>query len=975
MKTANKKADELRRLAEEMMEDGNKKPESSAMQDPLALVHELDVYQVELEIQSQELRRSQLNAEKLSRSYQELYDFAPVGYLTLDKKKRIVSANLAAGLMLGRERSLLVGHPIVEFVATEFTRSFADFHTKLVSGERGGRCELRLGREDFEGAWVTISGVMVRDGSEKPGLCMLSLTDITERILYEDELKTERTILKSIMDCARNSHLVYLDRDFNFVAVNETYAATCGYRPEEMIGRNHSALYPNAENEALFVKARDSGLPIEFYDRPFVFPDQPERGTTYWDWTLTPVKDESCEVKGLVFSLVETTNRKKTEEQIEQLNRKLRNRIAQLEGILDTSPIGLAIAEDKQGIHIRGNRALEQLLGLPSGGELSVRQEKSAGYRVFSNGVPVPVDQLPMQRACLGETVTGQLLDIERSDGKKLMLYSSAAPLLDENGNQGGAVGAFMDITERVETEKALRESEERLAALTANITEGLIAADCQGEVFFWNPAALSMFGYASLEECRRDLAEFADTFEVRTLDNDRLLPVSEWPMSRVLRGEVLRNWEMRIHRLDQGWEKILAFSGWLIRNIRGEALAFVSTHDITERKQAEEALKKTNAQLSTIIETVPIAIAITDSQGGNIQSNRAFQEVWGGTIPTVNSISDYKPFNAWWMESGQPVLPEEWASAQAVLKGETTIGQMMRIQRFDGSSAFIHNSAAPILDESGRITGSVVAIMDISRLVETEEELRMAYAGMEAKVIERTRELRQKDQILIMQSRQAAMGEMISNIAHQWRQPLNSLGLVIQQLPLFYEKGLLDGDLLTKNVRKSMEIIKHMSATIEDFRNFFKPDREKADFRLKDVIDNVLSLIKESFENNRIRIKVVENADPVVHGFQNELAQSLLNILNNARDTFIERGYDNPAVTITIVSQDGKNVITVADNAGGIPEEIITKVFDPYFTTKGPQHGTGVGLYMSKAIIEKNMGGRLSVRNTGDGAEFRIEL
>jgi C4-dicarboxylate-specific signal transduction histidine kinase len=171
------------------------------------------------------------------------------------------------------------------------------------------------------------------------------------------------------------------------------------------------------------------------------------------------------------------------------------------------------------------------------------------------------------------------------------------------------------------------------------------------------------------------------------------------------------------------------------------------------------------------------------------------------------------------------------------------------------------------------------------------------------------------------------------------------------------------------------MEIIKHMSATIEDFRNFFKPDREKTDFRLKGVIDNVLSLVIESFENNRIRIKVVENADPIVHGFQNELAQSLLNILNNARDAFIERGCDNSAVTITITSEDGKNVITVADNAGGIPEEIITKVFDPYFTTKGPQHGTGVGLFMSKAIIEKNMGGRLSARNTGHGAEFRIEL
>jgi PAS domain S-box-containing protein len=578
-----------------------------------------------------------------------------------------------------------------------------------------------------------------------------------------------------------------------------------------------------------------------------------------------------------------------------------------------------------------------------------------------------PPEWLPADERALAQLRERDVCDLyekeyQRRDGTRVPILICNAMM---PGDSGEILAFVLDITQRKQAEEELATSHRLMQDLIDNTTSMVFACDLEERFVLANAplAALLKTTPAQLVGKRRhEVMPQADADAHEANDQETIAA-----------GRAM---EFEEHSDLHGRSITWLTTKFPLRDAQGRiyGVAGIVT-DITERKRAIEALNKTNAQLRAIFDTVPIALAITDSQGGNIQTNQAFDKLWGEPRPTAASVNDYVAYKAWWIESGEPVLPEKWASARAVQKGETITGQMMRIERFDGSSAFIHNSAAPILDETGKITGSIVAIMDISKLVQAEEALRRAYADMEAKVVERTRELREKDQMLIMQSRQAAMGEMISNIAHQWRQPLNSLGLVIQQLPLFYEKGQLDGYLLTKNVRNSMEIIKHMSATIEDFRNFFKPDREKADFRLKDVIDHLLSLIKESFENNRIRIKVVENADPVVHGFQNELAQSLLNILNNARDTFIERGCDNPAVTITIASQDGKNVITIADNAGGIPEEIITKVFDPYFTTKGPQHGTGVGLYMSKAIIEKNMGGRLSARNTGDGAEFRIEL
>jgi two-component system, NtrC family, C4-dicarboxylate transport sensor histidine kinase DctB len=259
--------------------------------------------------------------------------------------------------------------------------------------------------------------------------------------------------------------------------------------------------------------------------------------------------------------------------------------------------------------------------------------------------------------------------------------------------------------------------------------------------------------------------------------------------------------------------------------------------------------------------------------------------------------------------------------------------------------------------------------------LRESLQKYRELNEALERRLTETADELRLKDKLLILQGRQAVMGEMIGNIAHQWRQPLNSLALLVQDLQMTQKKKGLTEEYVDANVVKSLEIIRQMSKTIDYFRYFFKPDTEKVAFNVFETIERTLFILDACFKVHGIRTEVAKTSDPVLTGYPTEFVQVLLNILINARDALITGRPASPLISIHLFSERGKTVVTIADNAGGVPDEIKEQIFDPYFTTKGPEQGTGIGLFMSKTIIEKNMCGRLSVRNVADGAEFRIEV
>jgi C4-dicarboxylate-specific signal transduction histidine kinase len=216
-------------------------------------------------------------------------------------------------------------------------------------------------------------------------------------------------------------------------------------------------------------------------------------------------------------------------------------------------------------------------------------------------------------------------------------------------------------------------------------------------------------------------------------------------------------------------------------------------------------------------------------------------------------------------------------------------------------------------------------------------------------------------------------MGEMIGNIAHQWRQPLTQLSSILINLELHADRDRLTKEKLAGKVKEANEQIAFMSNTIDDFRNFFASGKTKKEYHIKEIIDLSSHLMSAALDRHHIALQIDIKENFTLEGYPSEVTQALVNIIKNAKEVFTERETQNPKIAIQTHQETDKKLITIEDNAGGITIQPIEKIFEPYFTSKHASVGTGIGLYMSKMIIEKNNHGTLTVENSEQGAKFTI--
>ncbi|MBP1679702.1 MAG: putative signal transduction histidine-protein kinase [Proteobacteria bacterium] len=255
----------------------------------------------------------------------------------------------------------------------------------------------------------------------------------------------------------------------------------------------------------------------------------------------------------------------------------------------------------------------------------------------------------------------------------------------------------------------------------------------------------------------------------------------------------------------------------------------------------------------------------------------------------------------------------------------------------------------------------------------------------LERRIDEEVSKNREKDQHILQQSRLAQMGEMISMIAHQWRQPLGSISAVSASIKLKttlnrFDYSTPEGQeeskrFISEAMSKIESYVQFLTHTIDDFRNFFKPNKQKESVTLSQLVNRTLEIIGKALEINGITIKIETHATREIFTYANEVTQVILNILKNAEDVIKEREIHNAQIIITIEEEEHWQTISIEDNAGGIPKHVLPHIFEPYFSTKSEKNGTGLGLYMSKTIIEEHCGGEILASNTATGAKFTLKL
>ena len=433
---------------------------------------------------------------------------------------------------------------------------------------------------------------------------------------------------------------------------------------------------------------------------------------------------------------------------------------------------------------------------------------------------------------------------------------------------------------------------------------------------------------------------------------------------------------------------------------------------ELIERRRIEEELRESEEKFRVLADTLPAGICLNKGEQ-IVYVNAAVTELLG------YSEQECLQMRFWdWVHPDSRAMARERGLARQ--KGETVPSRYECLHTSkNGDEKWLFVSAGRI-DFKGEAAG-LVSFIDITERKRAEEALRSFNDVLEKKVEARTSDLarlnaelhqeitvrkqaeeklrqkklqlenlnstlemrvqeeveknRNKDILLIHQNRQAALGETLDHIAHQWKQPLNSLSLITEILQEETQSGKLTDESLTEATATILALVDHMAQTINVFRDFYRPEKEMNVFSIKEAIDKALLFIRPALRLESVEVDFY--ADPLLaaYGYPKEYAQVLLNILSNAREAFKEKRVEKPRVSIQAIAENGNAVVTVTDNAGGIPDAHIDRIFDLYFTTRAPSGGTGIGLYMSKNIIENNMGGKLNVRNTECGAEFRIEL
>jgi PAS domain S-box-containing protein len=667
-----------------------------------------------------------------------------------------------------------------------------------------------------------------------------------------------------------------------------------------------------------------------------------QQGEVWLDVTKVPLHDENGVVNGLLVSYEDVSAQKKTEIALRNFKR-----------AVEQSSNTIIITNLDGDIEYVNPRFLE-VYGYA---EHEVLGKNPRLLKSVANSANTYQDLWQTIRG--GKSWHGELVN-QTKNGEQSWQSASISPIFDENGVITHFLAIQDDISDRKYIEEVLRQNEERFRTI-ANYTYNWESwIDPNGKLLWVNPGVERITGYTP-DECYA----MTDYPVGMVCPEDRAMVAQHFVGT--LSGAGHRSLEFRILRKDGEvrWGEVSLQQVYDAGTSLGHRS---SVRDITEYMQVMDSLHDTREMLQLVLDHIPQGIYWKDRNGTYLGGNAVVTRDTGRDRRNdIKGLTDSDLF------SSEEAKRFRRYDLQVMNSDQALINYEEKFTNADGSERWVLTSKVPLHNRDGEVFGVLGTYTDITERKQAEMALQALNEMLEQRVKEETAQNMAQERLLIQQARHAAMGEMIGNIAHQWRQPLNTLGLIVQNIAIDYQDGVLDQNSLTEYKNTATDTVHKMSRTIDDFRNFFRPNHPEETFSLLVPIQEASNLIDASMQNNAIAVTVDCAEDIKAFGSSNEFSQVMLNLLANAKDALVER--KSPLKTIEVSAHEEGNhaVVFVRDNGGGIPLESMDKIFDPYFTSK--ESGTGIGLYMTRMIVEQHMHGKITCRNTGDGAEFTLSL
>jgi PAS domain S-box-containing protein len=516
-------------------------------------------------------------------------------------------------------------------------------------------------------------------------------------------------------------------------------------------------------------------------------------------------------------------------------------------------------------------------------------------------------------------------------DGSKHYHLTIKSPLIDDQGDIQGVVGSSIDMTEHKQLEDELNSSREQFKQFMEFMPANIIIKE-NGIIVYANSKTNDFF--------------HRDTIVGKTVEE--LFPPEKSKEFIAFEEKAYQHgFHEEIMEITDEMQEVKTYRNmaFTINDEIEKKIGIVSI-DITKEYEVNREVTR----VLSAFERSDISVVIADLLGSITYVNSSWCKATGyskeellGENPRIVKSGSFSAAN----------YEKMWAELR---EGRVWTCEFKNRAK-DGSEFWEYSTIMPSFDSKGRVNGYMAFKLDITDKIHLREELK------------------NQEELMIVQSRHAAMGEMISMIAHQWRQPISVIAMDANNILVDIELDTLESEALKIDVTDIIEQTKHLSQTIDDFRNFFKPNKIKDEVLIEDVYMEALKVIGKSLENNNIEIESNFNSDTLISIYSRELLQVIINILKNAKEALVDNRETDRKILSTIIENNDKILITICDNAGGIKKDIQERIFEPYFSTKDEKNGTGLGLYMSKIIIEKHLKGKFSVSNKGEGSCFMIEL